>query len=188
MTKFRGFIAIDINPFTKLIEFEREIKNSGANVKLVEPKNIHLTLKFLGDTDESLIERIDEILKDSVREIESFSIRLKSTGVFPNERYIKVMWIGIENSEIIGKIAENINEKLSNLGFKKEKRKFSAHLTIARVKNAKNKDKLIQIIEKYRDVEFAYFKVDSIKLKKSDLTPKGPIYTTLKEIKFLKKT
>jgi len=65
-----------------------------------------------------------------------------------------------------------------------QKRKFSAHLTIARVKNVKNKEKLIQTIEKYRDIEFANIKINSIKLKKSDLTPKGPIYTTLKEIKF----
>lgn len=184
MPKFRGFIAIDIDSFPKLVEFERDIKNSGANVKLVEPENIHLTLKFLGDTDESLIDRIEEIMRESVKEIEPFTIKLKSAGVFPNERYIKVIWIGIENGEIIGKIASKIDEKISDLGFEKEKRRFSVHLTIARVKSAKNKEKLIQMIEKYRDVEFANITVDSIKLKKSELTQKGPIYTTLKEIKF----
>lgn len=184
MQKFRGFIAIDIKSFPKLIKFEQDIKNTGANVKLVEPENIHLTLKFLGDTDELLIDRIGEIIIDSVKEIESFEIQLKGAGVFPNERYIKVIWIGIEKGENIAKIAGNIDEKISVLGFQKEKRKFSAHLTIARVKNVKNKEKLIQTIEKYRDIEFANIKINSIKLKKSDLTPKGPIYTTLKEIKF----
>jgi len=183
MPKFRGFIAIDIDSFQKLVEFEREIKNSGANLKLVEPENIHLTLKFLGDTDELLIDKIEEIMRESVKDIEPFSIKLKSAGVFPNERYIKVLWIGIQNGEIIGKIANKIDDKISDLGFKKEKRKFSVHLTIARVKSAKNKDKLMQIIEKYRDVEFTNIIVDSIKLKKSELTQKGPIYTTLKEIK-----
>ena len=184
MQKFRGFIAIDIKPFPKFLEFEREIKNTGANVKPVEPENIHLTIKFLGDTDESLIDRIGEIMNDSVKEIEPFEISLRDAGFFPNERYIKVIWIGIENGENISKIACNIDEKITNLGFQREKRKFSAHLTIARVKNVKNKEKLIQIIEKYRNIEFAKFKINSIKLKKSILTPKGPIYTTLKEIKF----
>jgi 2'-5' RNA ligase len=183
MQKFRGFIAIDIKSFPKLFEFEREIKNSGANVKLVEPKNIHLTLKFLGDTDESLIDDIEEVMKDSVKESKSFEIILKGAGVFPNEKYIKVVWIGIENGEKIRQIAKNIDENISKLGFLRDKREFSAHLTIARVKNVNNKQTLIDIINKYGDVEFLKINVDTIKLKKSTLTPKGPIYSTLKEVK-----
>ena len=183
MQKFRGFIAIDIKSFPKLLEFEREIKNTGANVKLVEPENIHLTLKFLGDSDESLIDSIEEIMNDSVEDTQPFEINLKGAGVFPNERYIKVIWIGIQDGEQIAPIAKKIDEKVSKLGFEKEKRRFSSHLTIGRVKTAKNKDKLLQIIEKYRDVQFAKIKINFIKLKKSELTPKGPIYTTLKEIK-----
>ena len=183
MSKFRGFIAIDIDSFPKLVQFENEIKDTGANVKLVEPGNVHITLKFLGDTNEEHIDRIEEIIKDAIKETDSFEIQLKGAGVFPNQNYIRVMWIGIKNGEKIGKIASKIDEQISQLGFDKEKRGFSAHLTIARVKSAKNKEKLLQIIEKYSDVEFGSFKVDSIKLKKSELTPKGPIYTTLKEVK-----
>lgn len=183
MSKFRGFIAIDIDSFPKLVQFENEIKNTGANVKLVETKNVHITLKFLGDTDEEQIDRIGEIMKDAVKETDSFEIQLKGAGVFPNQNYIRVIWIGIKNGEQIGKIANKIDEQIAELGFKKEKRGFSAHLTIARVKSAKNKEKLLQIIEKYRDIEFGNFKVNSIKLKKSELTQKGPIYTTLKKVK-----
>jgi len=183
MTKFRGFIAIDIGSFEKLIKLENEIKNTGANVKLVEPKNIHITLKFLGDTNKYYIDRIEEIIKNSVIDLEPFEISLKDIGVFPNQNYIKVIWIGIQNSETIVKIAKKIDEDLSNIGFKKEKRKISAHLTIGRVKSSKNKEKLLKIIEKYKDMEFLKIKVKSIKLKKSELTSKGPIYTTLKDIK-----
>ena len=183
MSKFRGFIAIDIEPFPKLVQFENEIRNTGANVKLVEPENVHITLKFLGDTDEGYIDQIGEIIKDAVKETDSFEIQLKGAGVFPNQNYIKVMWIGIKNGVQIGKIASKIDEQISGLGFKKEKRGFSAHLTIARVKSAKNNEKILQIIEKYRDMEFGNFKVNYIKLKKSELTSKGPIYTTLREIK-----
>ncbi|MCK4364924.1 MAG: RNA 2',3'-cyclic phosphodiesterase [Thermoplasmatales archaeon] len=183
MPKFRGFIAIDVDSFPKLIQFENEIRNSGAFVKLVEPKNIHITLKFLGDTNEEHIDKIEKILKDAVKDSDPFEIKLKGTGVFPNQNYIKVMWIGMENGEQIGKIADKIDEEISELGFKKENRGFSAHLTIARVKSAKNKEKLLELIEKYRDIEFGSLKIDTIKLKKSELTPKGPIYTTLKEVK-----
>lgn len=183
MSQFRGFISIDIGSFPKLVQIENEIKNSGAIVKLVEPKNVHITLKFLGDTDEGQMDSIEEIMKDSIDGIEPFNIKLKGAGVFPNQKYIKVLWMGIENWENIRKISRKIDEQISGLGFEKEKREFSAHLTIARVKSAKNKEKLLQIIDKYQDIEFANIKVDAIKLKKSDLTPEGPIYSTLKEVK-----
>ena len=183
MPQFRGFIAVDITAIQKIIEFEKEIKETGADVKLVEPKNIHITLKFLGDTEEHLIDEIGKIMKDAVKETKPFNIQLKRTGVFPNTNYIKVIWIGIEHGDQVGAIAHKMDEQLAKIGFKKERRGFSPHLTIARVRSAKNKEKLVQAIEKYNDVEFADLQVDSIKLKKSDLTPKGPIYTTLKEIK-----
>lgn len=183
MSKFRGFIAVDIEPFPKLIQFENEIKNSGAIVKLVEPENVHITLKFLGETDEALIDKIEEIMKSAVEGINHFDIKFKGSGVFPNQNYIKVIWIGIENIEQISKIAKKIDEQTSMIGFEKEKRGFSAHLTIARVKSARNKDNLLQIIEKYKDIEFGISNVNSITLKKSELTPKGPIYTTLNEVK-----
>ena len=93
------------------------------------------------------------------------------------------MWIGVENTETLKKIAGTIDTKLCNLGFEKEKRPFSVHLTIARVKSAKNKEKLIQLIDKYQDIELLKIKVDKISLKKSILTSKGPIYSNLKEIK-----
>ncbi len=185
MSQFRGFIAVDITAIQKLTEFEKEIEETGANIKLVEPKNIHITLKFLGDTEEYLIDEIEKIMKDAVKETKPFNIQLKGTGVFPNTDYIKVVWIGIEHRDQAGAIAHKIDEQLAKIGFKKEKRGFSPHLTIARVRSAKNKEKLVQVIEKYNDVEFADLQIDSIKLKKSDLIPKGPIYTTLKEIKLI---
>jgi 2'-5' RNA ligase len=110
-------------------------------------------------------------------------MQLIGTGVFPDQKYMRVAWIGIKNGEQIGKIANKIEEQVSKLGFEKENREFSVHLTIGRVKSAKNKEKLLQVIEKYKDTNFGNYNVDSIKLKKSELTPKGPIYTTLKEVK-----
>jgi len=180
---FRGFIAIDIESNKKLIDFENEIKKTEADLKLVEPENIHITLKFLGDTEEKHLEEIKDIITKSIEDIEPFNIKLKGTGVFPNQNYIKVVWVGIENSGPIAEIAQKIDNQTVKIGFKKEKRGFSPHLTIARVKTARNKDKLLQVLEKYRDVEFADIKVEAVKLKKSELTPKGPIYTDLQEIK-----
>jgi len=183
MTKFRGFIAIDIPTSQKIVELSNQIKNSGANVKLVELKNIHITLKFLGDAEEEYIDQIEKTIKESTDGIEPFDIKLANTGVFPNRNYVKVMWVGIEDNGELAQISNNINEGLAAFGFEKEKREFSPHLTIARVRSARNKDKLVEIVDKYNDIEFSTIKVDSIKLMQSELTPKGPIYTTLKEIK-----
>jgi len=183
MGKIRAFIAIDTKAFPKLIQLAQELKQTKANIKLVEPENIHITLKFLGDTDENLIEEINKIIEESVQKTKPFEIQLKNTGVFPNQNYIKVIWIGIHNGEKIAEIAQQIDEKLVELGFEKEKRPFSPHLTIARVKSAENKDRLLNIINKYQDATFQEIKIESIKLKKSKLTPKGPIYTTIRDVK-----
>ena len=183
MASFRGFIAIDIKVSKKIKEIINELEKSGANLKLVKPEKMHITLKFLGETQESLIDKIKENIEKSVENIEPFEIELKSTGVFPNEKYIKVLWIGIEKAQIIAEIEKKIDIELSKIGFKKEKRKFSAHITIARMKSGRNKDEILQILNKYKDESLLKMKVEEIKLKKSELTSKGPIYTTLKEIK-----
>jgi len=182
MSTFRGFIAIDIKATPQIITFEKEIAKTGADVKLVEPGNIHITVKFLGDTDENHIDAIEQSMKESVLPIKPFPITLKGTGVFPNQNYMKVLWIGITDEGNIETIARVIDEKLEPLGFKKENRGFSPHLTVGRVKTARNKDQLIKVIENYKTVEFTIQKVQSITLKKSELTPKGPIYTTLREV------
>jgi len=183
MSKIRCFIAIDIPKSKKIIDLSNQIKKSGANVKLVELKNIHITLKFLGDTEEEYINQIEKTIKESTDGIEPFDIKLANTGVFPNRNYVKVMWVGIEDKGELAQISNNINECLAALGFEKDKREFSPHLTIARVRSARNKERLVEIVNKYNDIEFSIIKVDSIKLKQSELTPKGPIYTTLREIK-----
>jgi 2'-5' RNA ligase len=182
MALFRGFIAIEIPAASSIINLEQAISKTGADVKLVEPENIHLTLKFLGDTEENQIDAIEQILKESVVGATPFSLTLRGTGVFPNERYLKVLWIGIVDGDILTRIARSLDEKLLLLGFAKDQRGFSAHLTIGRVRTAKNKDQLLTVINKYKDEEFLTHTVTAVTLKKSELTPKGPIYTTLREI------
>jgi len=183
MEQIRTFIAIDIEVSQKIKDLITELKQTGINAKIVDTKNMHLTLKFLGDTDKNLVDQIESAIQESVKEIDPFDIKLKNVGVFPNTNYIKVLWIGIQDKGTLKDAAKEIDERLNKIGFKKERREFSAHLTIARVKSAKNKEKLIQLIDRYNNMEFQKIKVKKIILKKSVLTPQGPIYTNLKEIK-----
>jgi 2'-5' RNA ligase len=182
MAVFRGFIAVDIATTAEIVTFEKDIAKTNADIKLVEPENIHITLKFLGDTDEQKREAIEQAMKESIVGLQPFSITLKGTGVFPNQHYMKVLWIGIINAGSLETIARTLEEKLGNLGFKKESRGFSPHLTIGRIRTARNKDKLIKVINQYASNEFTTQRIETITLKKSDLNPKGPIYTTLSTV------
>jgi 2'-5' RNA ligase len=182
MALFRGFIAIDIATTPHILSFEKEIQKTGADVKLVEPNNIHITIKFLGDTDENHIDAIEQSMKESVLGVNPFPITLKGTGVFPNQNYLKVIWIGILDEGHIKTISQTIDNKLALLGFKKENRGFSPHLTIGRVRTAKKKEQLLSVVAHQKETEFAVQTVQSLYLKKSELTPQGPIYTTLREV------
>lgn len=182
MSIFRGFIAIDITATPALLTFIKEISKTEADVKLVEPENIHITIKFLGDTDEKYIDAIEKSIKDSIKDITPFSVTLKGTGVFPNKNNIKVLWVGITDTSRIETIARSIDTSLAPVGFKKEQRGFSAHLTVGRVKTARNKDQLLRVVEQFNKEEFTTQEIRSIVLKKSELTPKGPIYTTVREV------
>ena len=106
MQKIRTFIAMDIPVSQKVTEIINELKKIQIDAKIVEIENMHLTLKFLGDTDEKLIDEIEKIIKDAILNMQPFEIILKNLGVFPNEKYMKVAWIGVENAEPLKKIAE----------------------------------------------------------------------------------
>jgi RNA 2',3'-cyclic 3'-phosphodiesterase len=182
MTIFRGFIAVEINTTPEIMAFKKDIAQTNADVKLVETENIHLTLKFLGDTDENQIDAIENIIKDVAQHITPFDITLKGTGGFPNEHYLKVIWIGISGGDVLKTIAHALDEQLTPLGFKKDNKEFSPHLTVGRVRTAKNKDQLLMVIKNSQEKEFSHQHIQEITLKKSDLTPAGPIYTTLRKI------
>ena len=171
----RLFIAIDIPEEIKekISNFQKQIKMKG--IKLVEKENLHITVKFLGEVDENLL---NDILNLDLS-IEPVKIKLNQLNVFPNMNYIRVIWIGAYGENLI-KIFEDVDKKLSNLGFKKE-REYVPHLTIGRVKFIENKKQLKDKIEKFKDVDFGEFEAKKLKLYKSTLTPNGPIYEVIKE-------
>lgn len=182
--KFRAFISFDLGALPELVEIENSIKDTKADLKLVEPENIHLTLKFLGDTDESIVDDTENIMRKVIEGIEPFEIVLKGLGVFPNLNYMRVIWVGIENAERLAKIAKRLDIELERLEFKREKRKFSPHITLGRVKSQRNKELLQHLLKENVKREFTRVVVDNIRLKKSILTSKGPEYTTVREVRF----
>jgi len=181
---FRAFISVDLESYPKLEEFWERLKKSDAPLKLVALENIHMTLKFLGDTDESLVDDIEKLMITSIQNIEPFDVKIKGTGAFPNLNYMKVVWVGLEGVDPLISISRTLDRELGKLGFKREKRGFRPHVTVARVKGPKNKNILAGIISEYENVSFGVKKVDGIRLKKSVLSREGPTYSTVKDVRF----
>ncbi len=178
----RVFLAVEIdkNLLNKISNVQKEFAKCEAPIKFVETENLHCTLKFFGEIDENKLNEIIEAIEGKIKNHEPFKINIKKTGVFPNERYIRVLWLGMENIEPFTNLQKDLDEDFVKMGFKKE-RSYKPHLTIGRVKGAKNKAELLSKLQDIGDVEIGEMEISKIILKKSELTPVGPIYTTIKE-------
>ena len=179
----RSFIAFDIDSesvLKRMTEVQTMLTKTGADLKLVEPKNIHMTLRFLGNITLSRVEKIFEEMKKV--QFTPFDVRLHGVGAFPNPRYPRVVWAGItQGADQLRSIFEQLEPKLLGLGFEPDSKGFSPHLTIARVRSGRNRVELAKCLSENENCEFGVIDAKCLKLKRSDLTPRGPIYSTLKE-------
>ncbi len=167
----RLFIAVQLPDGIreKLGALSKEIEQDG--IRVVEPKNMHITLRFIGEMPE---DRMDEIkgLLEKVK-FKGFTCSAKGIGVFPNESYIRVVWAGVESGGALEDLAKDVNGALEGLP---GDGRFSAHLTIARVKK---KVDIKAFLDKHKEDAFGNFEVSGFELVKSVLGSDGPEYTTL---------
>ena len=181
----RSFIAFEIENelvVRRLSEVQNMLVNTGADLKLVKPQNIHVTMRFLGNISPPMVDLIHEEMKQI--SFAPFEIELKGLGAFPSLRYARVVWAGIQKgADELVKVFDQLEFRLRRLGFKPDPKGFSPHLTIARVRTGRHKAELLKCLEDLTDYEFGIIKADYLRLKKSVLTPKGPIYTTLGEVR-----
>ena len=180
----RSFLAFDIEDpgvIKRLLSIQSKLMHTGATLKLIKAQNIHLTIKFLGDIYPSMIDAIYQKMKQI--SFSPFNIELAGLGAFPKLSYPRIIWVGIKKgkNELID-IFNQLELNLSELGFKPELKGFNPHLTIARVRSSRNKSHLIQVIKEFEAHEFGVENIQYLRLKKSDLTPKGPIYSNLREV------
>ena len=177
----RAFLSLDLENIEIKKEIEKiqyELSKIKTKIKLVETSNLHFTLKFFPHIEFEDINKIIRIV-DNLH-LEEIEIKYNKIGVFPNYNKISVIWIGIdqESTNQISNIYNLINNKLKDSDIQKDQR-FVPHLTIARVKNCEDKKYIQKVIEKYKNIIFGQEKINKIKLKKSILTPNGPIYSNL---------
>lgn len=166
----RAFIAVEIpeEHREKIKEIQKQFSNLG-NMNIV--KEYHCTLKFLGEITERQVEEVREKLRKI--KMKKFEATLEGLGAFPNESYIRVIWIGIKGR--LNELQSKIDAQLAEM-FPKDIR-FKAHLTLVRVKSIKDKQAIKEKL--HMKIEPMGFEVKEFKLIKSTLTPEGPIYKTV---------
>ncbi len=186
----RSFIAIELKDSEtseKIASFSQRLKQNQPKIKLVEPENLHMTMKFLGNITEPMAPKIYRILQEDInKELfqgKTFKYYLKGVGQFNR---FSVLWTKLVGDiQFLQNIKDSIENNLSDkLHIERDRRtKFKPHLTIARLKkgkiNYKTFDTLKNLINENKDLEFGTFTINQVNLKKSELTPKGPIYTDL---------
>jgi len=189
MSTIRSFIAIPLGAelISRIEKIQRELKTLPADVKWVNPKSIHFTLKFLGNVEEGNIEKIAQGIQNGMRGFKPWSAAVKNMGAFPSLKSPRVVWIGIEDQggQLV-RLQNQIEKEMANLGFEEEKRAFSPHLTLGRVRSPKGKDELVKYLLDEREQIFGEIKVDRVILFKSELKPTGAVYTVLKEFSFIR--
>jgi len=181
----RVFIAIDIDKAIRkgLADLQTELRSKvdikKSDVKWVNAENVHLTLKFLGEIKDKDVVEVCNITKEVAGRHKSFEMDVESVGYFGG-RSARVLWIGIgKGSENLLELQKDLEQQLDPAGWPTEKRQFSGHLTLCRIRNSKAGVKLAQISEAYRDFKLGSSPADSVTVYQSQLTPSGPIYAVL---------
>ncbi len=177
----RIFLAIDLpKDLIKAVEKEQlKWMETGAGVKWVSPNQIHLTLKFIGEIAEARLKQLIEATEQICKQIQSFPLSLEGTGAFPSPKRPKVFWLGVAGDlDMLHSLQESIESGLEKVGFPRENRKFSPHITIARTKREKRLTELLRQMVASQ-LPSTNFDVKEVVIYQSILGPEGPKYIPL---------
>jgi 2'-5' RNA ligase len=177
----RLFAAIKVNPDKQFLDHYHKIQThlQHERIKWVEEYNIHITLKFFGETEESKIPEIKGFLSDVAANTNVFSFSLQNLGFFGSSYDPRVVWVGINPDENLVSIMKMINTKLEPIGYKPDRQNLVPHLTLGRIKFLKDKKLFSQIIDQNRNISSQDISVDYFILFESILKKEGPIYLAL---------
>src|SRR6266704_2444474 len=182
--QIRSFVSIDLEDeqiLSKVGSIMSSLSALGGDLKPVERENIHLTLKFLGNVSPTKLAEVRSALAEV--EFQPFALEIKGAGAFPSLKRMNVIWVGVgEGWSQVELIFEQTEKLLHQLGFSREVRAFSPHITVARVKSGRKRDEIAAFLGHLIDESFGTFNVQSVRLKQSILSPSGPKYSTLFEV------
>ncbi|TMT85253.1 RNA 2',3'-cyclic phosphodiesterase [Haloterrigena sp. H1] len=178
----RLFVSVDLpDDFAESVADLQAEFAEASGLSFTDPEQAHLTMKFLGDTDEDSLPDLERELEAAVddADIDPFTVRYGGLGVFPTLEYISVLWLGVEDGgDELTRLHESIEARTTDLGFDPESHDFTPHVTLARMEHAGGKE-LVQELVAERDPTIGETRVDEIRLTESTLTEDGPVYSTV---------
>jgi RNA 2',3'-cyclic 3'-phosphodiesterase len=174
----RIFIALKVDAGENLKDMISDFRSSleGEKIKWVEPDNLHVTMEFLGDTEEEEIILLSSVLEEKCAGYGDFGFNLKGAGVFRNIREPRVIWAGVPFTGELQKLSEFIRSGLKEAGFSPDEMPFKPHLTIGRINSLRSGNRLATLLEKYHGFDIQKVPVKEVNLYESILKPSGPVY------------
>lgn len=187
MQKIRLFWAVNLPSDTrkKLCYIKDRLGGAGADAKWVEEDNLHITVKFLGDTDPGRVPGITESVSSRLKDLGRFRLEPLGMGFFPGAHSPRVLWVGLGGDvDTLGKVALAVEDAMERQGFPREGRRFSPHLTLARIRSPRNVERLAGMVraETAGMAGLGFFDVRTVDLMSSTLTGSGPVYRTVARV------
>lgn len=183
-TRIRTFIALKLaaDVIEQAAQIQSAISARGLRLRWVKPHNLHLTLKFLGDIRPEDVPGVGLALNRATEQTTSIALTTQGLGFFPGIRKPRVFWIGLGGQiDRLHCLHARIEDQLQSIGFARDKRGFKAHLTLARFRENIPEKELVQMIEALGNFDPIAFTADHLIFYKSDLKPRGAVYTPLAE-------
>ena len=181
----RAFIGIGLPDEVQasLAALQRELAQSRADVKWVEPSNLHLTLKFLGEISEAQRQVVELLVKRLAAQTPPFLLRLEGAGAFPSIRAPRVVWVGMgQGNDVVARLAESIEREGAVIPLRREERPFTPHLTLGRVRSGRHRRELTHQLESFTWAPPPPWQVALLTLYQSVLSSAGPRYAVLAEV------
>lgn len=180
----RIFIAIKVEPGKTFLSLISSLKTGliHESIKWVNVENVHLTLAFLGNTEEPVINQLIVMLHQKCSGFAPFVLKMKGTGAFKNFADPKVIWTGVEQSENLSRLYNSLLSGLKDLNIDMSDKPFNPHITLGRIKHLNDKSLFRNILEQFQNTEIQTIAVNEVILFESVLLPAGPVYTPIEII------
>jgi RNA 2',3'-cyclic 3'-phosphodiesterase len=182
MARTRTFVAVDVSKAIRerLVSMQERLAATGTEVKWVEPENLHVTLLFLGEVDQREIVDVCRIVSDGTSRHAAFTMSVETVGCFPNPRRPRILWVGVgEGSATLVALHDELEIPLQELGYRREERRYTPHITLGRVKSDRSTQALSTELTRRADWKAGETTVTELLVMGSELTSTGPQYTVL---------